>query len=133
MKLMMMFLFFSLGVFAQQKPVQSTREIAVIVTKEGYYPKSISVFEGEKVKFFVTSTVEEPNCMIVEAHKVFLAANKGKIAETEVTFDKAGEFAFYCPSSKNDGKVVVLRKLAPKRDIASQQSEEELLWKPKEY
>jgi plastocyanin len=108
------------------------REISIIVTKEGYYPKSISVFEGEKVKFFVTSTVEEPHCMIVEAHKVFLAANKGKVTEGEATFDKAGQFAFYCPSSKNDGKIVVLKKFVPKREVASEKKGPEA-WTPKEY
>jgi len=113
--------------------VAPTREVSIIVTKEGYYPKSISVFEGEKVKFYVTSTVEEPNCLIVEAHKVFMAANKGKITEGETTFDKAGEFAFYCPSSKNDGKIVVLKKQLPKREIASEKEDSDMVWKPREY
>lgn len=111
---------------------QPYREVAVIVTKEGYYPKSLSVFEGEKVKFYVTSTVEEPDCLIVESHKVFMAASKGKITEAETTFDKAGEFAFYCPSSKNDGKIVVLKKAVPKREIASEKKGPEA-WTPKEY
>lgn len=135
MKSLMIFLFiFSFSAFAQpaKKVVQPTREVAIIVTKEGYYPKSISVFEGEKVKFFVTSTVEEPNCMIVESHKVFMAANKGKVTEAEVVFEHPGEFAFYCPSSKNDGKVVVLKKVMPKRDIASDKGEAQV-WMPKEY
>jgi plastocyanin len=109
---------------------QPMREISIIVTKEGYYPKSLSVFEGEKVKFYVTSTLDEPHCMIVEGHKVFLAANKGKVTEAETTFDKAGEFAFYCPSSKSDGKIVVMKKYVPKREIASEKSD---VWTPKEY
>lgn len=140
MKSLIMFLsaLFLVPAFAQDKPVQAvqpTREIAVILTKEGYYPKSLSVFEGEKVKFFVTSTVEEPGCMIVEGHKVFMAANKGKITESEVVFDRAGEFPFYCPSSKNDGKVVVLKKITHKntREIASEKERESMLWTPKEY
>ena len=116
-----------------KKVVQPTREVAIIVTKEGYYPKSISVFEGEKVKFFVTSTVEEPNCLIVESHKVFMAANKGKVTEAETVFANAGEFAFYCPSSKNDGKVVVLKKVTPKREVASEKGSEASVWMPKEY
>lgn len=115
---------------ADKRPL---REVSVIVTKEGYYPKSLSVFEGEKVKFYVTSTVEEPNCLIVESHKVFMAANKGKVTEAEAVFDKAGEFAFYCPSSKNDGKIVVLKKAVPKRDVASERKTEGMLWTPKEY
>lgn len=117
-----------------QKLAHPTREISIIVTKEGYYPKSISVFEGEKVKFYVTSTVEEPNCVIVESHKVFMAANKGKVTEAETVFDKAGEFAFYCPSSKNDGKVVVLKKAMPKREVASEKKgDEPSVWMPREY
>ncbi len=139
MKSLIIFLFVvtALPSFAQEKPAvpsQPTREIAVILTKEGYYPKSLSVFVGEKVKFFVTSTVEEPGCLIVEGHKVFMAANKGKITESEVVFDRAGEFPFYCPSSKNDGKVVVLKKVnTNSRDIASEKEKESLLWTPKEY
>lgn len=125
------FLLSSLAFAADNKP-QPVREVSVIVTKEGYYPKSLSVFEGEKVKFYVTSTVEEPHCMIVESHKVFLAANKGKVTEAEAVFDKAGEFAFYCPSSKNDGKIVVLKKAVPKREVASEKSHEGV-WTPKEY
>ena len=125
------FLLSTLSIAGESK-TSPVREVAVIVTKEGYYPKSLSVFEGEKIKFYVTSTVEEPNCMIVESHKVFLAANKGKVTEAEAVFDKAGEFAFYCPSSKNDGKIVVLKKAVPKRDVASEKSQEGI-WIPKEY
>ncbi len=133
MKLFLISFFIMSQLFAAETKVQPVRELAVIVTKEGYYPKSLSVFEGEKIKFYVTSTVEEPHCMIVESHKVFLAANKGKVTEAEVVFDKAGEFAFYCPSSKNDGKIVVLKKAMPKREVASEKSREGMLWTPKEY
>lgn len=131
MKFILLFVFipfFAIAVEGQK--TQPTREISIIVTKEGYYPKSLSVFEGEKVKFYVTSTLDEPHCMIVEGHKVFLAANKGKVTEAEATFDKSGEFAFYCPSSKSDGKIVVMKKLAPKREIASEKTD---VWTPKEY
>jgi plastocyanin len=128
-------LLISLNSLAQEakKVNPPTREVAIIVTKEGYYPKHLSVFEGEKVKFFVTSTVEEPNCLIVESHKVFMAANKGKVTEAEVVFENSGEFAFYCPSSKNDGKIVVLKKQNMKREIASEKGNKASVWMPKEY
>lgn len=132
MKLFLISFFIATHLFAGQSKSRPVREMAVIVTKEGYYPKTLSVFEGETIKFYVTSTVEDPHCMIVESHKVFLAANKGKVTEAEVLFDKAGEFAFYCPSSKNDGKIVVLKKFTPKREVASEKSES-MLWTPKEY
>lgn len=133
MKLFLLLLvLISTSLFSAETKIHPTREVAVIVTKEGYYPKSLSVFEGEKIKFYLTSTVEEPSCLIVESHKVFLAANKGKVTEGEATFEKAGEFAFYCPSSKNDGKIVVIPKATPKREVASERSREGL-WTPKEY
>ncbi len=132
MKIFFILLFLSSFAWAKESSMVPTREISVIVTKEGYYPKTLSVFEGEKIKFYVTSTVEEPNCLIVESHKVFMAANKGKVTEAEAVFDKAGEFAFYCPSSKNDGKIVVLKKAQPKREIASEKNDG-MLWTPKEY
>ena len=133
MNLFLSLISFTSIAYAQEQKVTPLREVAVIVTKEGYYPKSLSVFEGEKVKFYVTSTVEGPDCLIVESHKVFLAANKGKVTEAEAVFDKAGEFAFYCPSSKNDGKIVVLKKQQTKqREIASEKSDN-MVWTPKEY
>jgi len=49
-------IFFSFSVWAQAQ-----REVSVIVTAEGYYPKSLTVFQGESVKFYVTSTVEAPD------------------------------------------------------------------------
>jgi plastocyanin len=136
MKLLFLFALFCSQAFAQEKPVSAPaplRELSIIVTKEGYYPKSVSVFEGEKIKFYLTSTLEEPSCLIVESHKVFMAANKGKVTEGEALFDKPGEFAFYCPSSKSDGKIVVLKKQMPKRDIASERNTDSALWTPKEY
>jgi plastocyanin len=124
---------FLLSTLSWAAPTVPTREISVIVTKEGYYPKSLTVFQGEKVKFYVTSTVEEPDCMLVQGHKVFLAANKGKISEAEAVFETAGEFSFYCPSSKHDGKITVIKKSEPRpvRGLAGQN--DPAVWTPKEY
>lgn len=132
MKFAILFIVFSSMAYALTERAKPRREVSIIVTKEGYYPKTVSVFEGEQIKFYVTSTLEEPQCMIVESHKVFLAANKGKVSEGEATFDKPGEFAFYCPSSKIDGKIVVMKKAQPKREIASDKNEP-APWTPKEY
>jgi hypothetical protein len=69
---------------------------------------------------------------MVESHKVFMAANLGKISEAEVVFEHPGEFAFYCPSSKHDGKVVVLKKAPATREVASQKDQPSV-WMPREY
>ena len=106
-----------------------TREVAVIVTKEGYYPKQFTVFQGERVKFYVTATVEQPDCLIVQGQKVFLAANKGKITEAEAVFEQPGTYAFYCPASKHDGKITVLEKI----DARGRKPASGAAWIPKEY
>ncbi|GEM_PF-3634060 len=131
----------AINVLAEEKIEASVknphRELSVILTDEGYYPKNLSVFEGETVKFYLTSTVEAPGCMIVQGHEVFMAANKGKVTEAEVKFERAGDFSFYCPSNrKNDGKLTVIKKIDPnakKRGIASERSMDPSLWTPKEY
>lgn len=129
----------SLLALAEEKKIEKkppTRELSVILTAEGYYPKNLNVFEGEKVKFYLTSTVEDPGCMIIQGHEVFMAANKGKITEAEMIFEKTGEFSFYCPSNrKNDGKLTVMKKVdQAKRTVASEgRPKDPMLWTPKEY
>lgn len=108
-----------------------TREISVIVTKEGYYPKNFTVFQGEKIKFYVTATVDAPDCLVIQGHKVFMSATKGKISEGETVFDTAGTFAFYCPATKHDGTITVIKKADRGRVIAGET--DPALWVPKEY
>lgn len=118
------------------------RDFSIIVNNEGYYPDRLIVFEGEKVRFFVTSTTNDAKCFIVENHEIFLPANKGRVAEGEVVFDKAGEYSFYCPSFSHRGKLVVLgdrERAQPvvkvNRDPASSTvlRQAEQAWTPKEY
>lgn len=112
------------------------REHGIIVTDEGYYPKSISIFEGEKVRFFVTSTTKEKSCFMIPEKEIFLSAIKGQMSEAQAVFERKGTYKFYCPTGKIKGKIVVLpKKKKPslkkaKRKIAS---DEVLIWMPKEY
>jgi hypothetical protein len=131
MKLMgflLLWSFYSWGIGKKLEAVMPQREISIIVTKEGYYPKNLVAFKGEKVKFYVTSTTEDPDCFIIQGHKVFLAAQKGKITETDIVMEHSGEFSFYCPSSKNSGKLTILNKKNDGRNIASEGP-----WMPKDH
>ncbi|HLE10588.1 MAG TPA: hypothetical protein VI754_05020 [Bacteriovoracaceae bacterium] len=95
------------------RPVQydfPIREYSVIITKEGYYPKSILAFEGERIRFFITSTTELPSCFSMPDKNIFLAVQKGKVAETEVYFSAGGEFEFFCPTGKIKGRVSVIKR-----------------------
>jgi plastocyanin len=118
------------------------RDLSIIVGPEGYFPDRIIIFEGEKVRFFVTSTMSESRCFIVENHQVFVPANKGRIAEAEVVFDKAGEYGYFCPSFSHKGKLIVLGEreraqpvVKVNRDPASSSTlrQNDQGWVPKEY
>ena len=113
-----------------------TREFSVIVTKEGYYPRRISLFAGERLRLFVTNLTDEQNCLIVTGHNIFLAAQKGNITEGEALFDRPGVYPFYCPSSKFNGQITVIEKkkkvVVQQRGIASEKSAVPAVWMPKD-
>jgi len=107
------------------------REHAIIVTPEGFYPRQISLFTGEKLKLFVTSILDHPSCFMMKEKEIFLAAKKGEISEGEVIFKRPGVFSYYCPTGKISGTVTVLQRNTKKqrgRGVASRRQR----WRPKE-
>lgn len=133
----------SMGIALAQKAhtfKNPIREIAVIVTDQGYFPDKISVFEGEQVRFFVTSTIDGPDCFVVDQHKIFLAAEKGKMTEAETIFKIPGKYKFYCPSHNLKGHITVIEKVKltkavekKVRDVASEENEDSKIWLPQSY
>lgn len=113
------------------------RQVSIIASKEGYYPKSVTVFKGEKVHFFVTGTEKEANCFMLNEKSIFLSANKGRITEASAVFENEGKYSFYCPSSKIRGSLTVLERPSLKRKIASIPTSEKRRnprnWVPKDF
>lgn len=108
------------------------REISLIATPEGYYPSKITLFEGEKVHFFVTAIGSSPSCFIINEKGIFLSAISGKVSEGETYFETAGVFTYRCPSTKIEGKLVILpKKRKVERSIASTRARAKL-WRPKD-
>jgi len=103
--------------FAPKNFERPTREISIIVSNEGYYPKRISAFVGESIRFFVTSTSDQKNCLLLQNHKVFMAAQKGEVTEGHAFLDKPGKFKFYCPANKKEGTLTVLEKVKPIEEV----------------
>lgn len=134
MKIFLAFgVFFSINVWSQKALDTPMREQSVIITEEGYYPDKIVAFAGEKVRFFVTSTLSEPSCFIVKGKEAFVSAKKGRMTETEAFFGEPGEYEIYCPTHNFKGKVVVLdHNRARTRSIASEKDKPSN-WHPKEY
>lgn len=109
------------------------RDKSVIVTNEGYYPKAMSAFVGEKVRFFVTSTTKKKECFILRDTNVFLSAVKGQVSEAEYVFNEPGIYEYYCPTGQLRGSLTILEK--PKqndgRELASDESVVKV-WMPRE-
>jgi hypothetical protein len=112
------------------------REHSVIVTDEGYYPKHISLFVGEKIHFYLTSTLPNPSCLLMPDKNLFLSAVKGKVSEGEAFFNKAGTYKFYCPTGKIVGRITVLAKKVaeeerPKKRAPASVSKKLRVWRPR--
>ncbi len=107
------------------------RHHSIIASKEGFYPNKISMFEGEKLIIYLTTTSEGPSCFYLKEKNLFLTAHSGKISEGEAFFEKPGVYRFYCPSTKIDGKITVLKRpsLELKREVASKKIR---YWYPKD-
>lgn len=96
--------------FKEQQFDFPMREQSIIISENGYYPNKISVFKGEKVRFFITSTLAKQSCFNIPAKNIFSSPQKGEIIEREVVFDEAGTFVVNCPNMNFEGRVTVLQK-----------------------
>ncbi len=138
MKVILILLFLSTSVFAvdfdERYFDRPMREVSVIVTDSGFFPDQMMAFEGEKIKFYITSTAGKNQCFVLQKHEVFIAAEKGLINEGEVTLDNAGKFKFYCPSFKYQGWLTVIEKGKPKEQRKPASVEEKPnYWLPRDY
>jgi hypothetical protein len=110
------------------------REFSIVATKEGFYPKKLAFFVGEKIHLYLTTT-QKSSCFVFDPQGIFVGMRKGELVETTVYFDRPGVFKFYCPAGKTEGEFVVL---APKkksvskcqRDIASMPNTGVNIWMP---
>ncbi len=87
-----------------------SREIAIVASDSGFYPSTIPIFVGEKVLIYLTSTTNNPSCLMIPEQSIFLSAEKGKISEKVTYFDKKGVVKFSCPNGNIAGEFVVLER-----------------------
>jgi plastocyanin len=125
--------------FANAKKLDvPVRELAIIATEEGFYPEAFSIFAGEKIRFFLTTTSNTPSCLIIGEKELYLSATKGNVSEGTAYFEKAGNYKFYCPTNKIKGRLSVIKRPrtaeeildARSRKIASENKIK--VWYPKE-
>ena len=119
--------------FGEKKFKNPIREISVIVTDDGFFPNKISAFEGEKVRFFVTSTAKDKQCFILQKHELFLGVAKGSVNEGEVLLESPGRFRFFCPSHKKQGFLTVIKKEVEVEEVREPASvQKPVYWTPRE-
>ena len=120
--------------YAEEKKLEvPEREVSIIVTQEGYYPKTLIGWEGERVHMYLTSTLPTPTCLTMPDQNLFLAASRGQIYEGFAYFPKAGTYKFNCPNGKISGEFRILEKGQKKtsRSVASTKVKEKP-WRPTE-
>ena len=98
--------------FQKEKMARPQRDISVIISREGQYPKNLVIFKGERVRLFVTTTIPEGSCLSIPSKDIFLTAKRGKISESVLFFNEAGIYSFHCPMGKMQGKIFVLDRAA---------------------
>ncbi len=101
---------FAKEAFKAKKFKHPERHLSVIATDDGYYPDKLFAYEGEKVKFFVTSTSSKGHCFILEGHEVFVSAERGHLNEAQVIANQPGRYKFYCPAGGHSGFLTVFAK-----------------------
>lgn len=95
------------------------RDFSIIATESGYFPKSLSVYVGEQIRFYVTSSASKDQCFLVKDHPIYLSAKLGRIDEGEVEFKSPGRFEYYCPTTSFKGVITVLPKVDYKKKSLS--------------
>ena len=46
------------------------RELAIIISDEGFFPNRVVAFEGESVRFFLTSLSQNDSCFVMKTKNV---------------------------------------------------------------
>jgi cytochrome c oxidase subunit 2 len=88
------------------------QSVAVVVSRDGFQPREISVRKGETVRLAVKSADGE-HCFAVDELRVEKRVLPGKTTTVDVTPDKAGTFRFYCcletgaAADKQRGRLIV--------------------------
>lgn len=86
--------------------------VAVVVSRDGFQPREISVRKGETVRLVVRSGDGE-HCFAVDELRVEKRVLPAKTTTVDLTLDKAGAFPFYCcletgaAADKQRGRLIV--------------------------
>ena len=85
----------------------STQEIAIIHTKDGFYPQKIFLNANRKTKLFITGVTGIETSFIIDEMSIYKGVSSGEIASISFIPKKQGIYKFYCPISNKKGWAIV--------------------------
>jgi cytochrome c oxidase subunit 2 len=86
--------------------------VTVVVSRDGFQPREVSVRKGETVRLAIKSADGE-HCFALDELRVEKRVLPGRTTTVDVTPDKAGSFPFYCcletgaAADKQRGRLIV--------------------------
>ncbi len=94
------------------------REIAIIITEDGYLPEKIVAFQNEKIYLHLTSVDKKINCFLLPKQNYFISLERGDIKGGEFLFEESGNYHFSCPAREISGEFVILDRVSKSSDRA---------------
>jgi cytochrome c oxidase subunit 2 len=88
------------------------RTVSVVVSRDGFQPREISIRKGETVRV-ILKTADGEHCFAVDDLRVEKRVMPGRATTLDVTPDKAGTYPFYCcletgaAADKQRGRLIV--------------------------
>jgi hypothetical protein len=70
-------------------------QVEVVLSRDGFRPKSLNARKGETVRLLLRSGDEE-HCFALDAFRVEKRVLPGRTTSLDLTPDRVGSFAFYC-------------------------------------
>ena len=118
--------------------------VAVISSKDAFYPDVIFARQGETLKVVLTA-VDHTGCLLTNDGRLNLAVAPGKLVAGELKLEQVGEVNFHCPTGALKGKIIVRPNLPAQafvnqkrqnlqRQIASESPAEirKATWRPRD-
>lgn len=95
------------GIMKKNPESLDVQELSVIVDENGFSPREFVVTEGIPVRLFLTTTLQQPSCFIVNEWNIQKGIQPGQ--KVEVSFvprinpGNSKQFRFYCPIQAQSG------------------------------
>ena len=89
------------------KSAKGVQELALIVTENGFLPKTLFATRDTPVRLFITGASKRSLCILLDSFKVRRQVSTQRVEEIEFLPTIAGAHRFYCPINGIEGTLFV--------------------------